>query len=183
MIRAWIFSSSFHKGSDSSSVSSLPSITTGVEFLAFGNLDEVEAKLLGIGHPGRMIAADQFAAPFNPAPWNKVIDGQDPAAHAIAGLEHRHLVARREQLMSGSQPGKARTNDNNRLASWRRALRENAWTAEQQRCAGGDRALEEFAASYRVDWCEARSKPADDGTRHDRPSSSGAMAFVTLCHT
>lgn len=54
--------------------------------LAFGNLDQVEAEFLGVGHPSRMIAADIFAAAFNPATRYEVIEGHDPAAHSIAGL-------------------------------------------------------------------------------------------------
>ena len=34
---------------------------------------EVEAELLGVGDPGRMIAADPFAAAFNLAARNKVM--------------------------------------------------------------------------------------------------------------
>ena len=53
-----------------------------------------------------MIAADQLAPAFNPAAWNEVIEGHDPAAHAIAGLEHRRLISRGEQLMRGGSPAK-----------------------------------------------------------------------------
>ncbi len=62
---------------------------------------------MGVGDPGRVIGADQFAAAFDVLLLHKIAKADDPPAVAVAGFPKRDIVARGPQLVAAGQSGEA----------------------------------------------------------------------------
>ena len=82
-------------------------MTTGQSALVSGTCEQFEPELLGVSGPQRMIAADQLAAAFDPAAGNEIVEADNAAADPVAGFEHGHVIACRQQLVGGGEPGQS----------------------------------------------------------------------------
>src|SRR5271167_680118 len=94
----------------------------------------------------RMVAADQFAAAFDKPARHEIVEGDDPAADAVARLDDGDIVADAAKLVGGGEPGEAGTNYDDGFSGGFCRFGQNAPTAEQHCRAGGERLPQKFAA-------------------------------------
>ena len=87
--------------------------------LGLAHVEELEAELLLVGDPGRVIAPDQLAAALHGLPGDHVGERHDAAADARAGLDDRHVVSGGHQLEGAGEPREARADDDDPLAGRR----------------------------------------------------------------
>jgi hypothetical protein len=88
-----------------------------------------------------------------PAAAEAVADGQHPAAGAVLGLQHDHLVAVLHQVVGGGQAREAGAEHHDAIAAARarrRRARRGGSIGERDRAGGGD-VPQERAAIDRVD--------------------------------
>ena len=138
------FSISSHSCSDCSAVSFLPLRMIGASRSSSADVEELQPELLRVGEPGRVIRADQLAAPFDVLARHEIRERDDPAADAVARFDDGDFVSGARQLVGGGQAAEARADDHH--AAGAGAERRGEALGDQQRRTGGERALQHLAA-------------------------------------
>ena len=112
--------------------------------ILFGHVEELQTELLRVGDPGWMIRPDQLSAPSTFLPGTRSENEMTRAADAIARFDDGDFVSGAGQLVGGGQAAEARADDDH--AARAGAERRGEALGDQQRRAGGERALEHLAA-------------------------------------
>ncbi len=110
--------------------------------ILFGDVDELQAELLRVPHPGRVIRSDQLTAAFHVLSRDEVRKADDAPAHAIARLGHGDVVPGARQLVRGREAAEPAA-DHDHSTSGRLRHRDEP-VADQERRRRRERSLEHF---------------------------------------
>src|ERR1019366_35822 len=109
----------------------------------FADRRESELEVFGVGDPGGVIFADEFAAAFNYFAGNEVVKGKHAATHTIAGFYNNDLVTGSTEFVGRRQSRKTGTNDHHAAAARQpaRAGRDAARKQSRRRDRAGEKKI------------------------------------------
>ena len=111
-------------------------------FLA--DVEELEAELLRVADPRRMVRADELAAALDVLARHQVGEADDPSADAVARFGDGDVIPPLRQLVSGGQSAEPAADDD---CASRGGAGERRQAVAHQQCRGGaKRALEHLPA-------------------------------------
>ena len=128
------------------------------------DVDERQPESLREAEPRQMARADQLAARFHVLAGYEVAQRQHAAAHPIAALDDRHVIAAGFHLVSGGEAREARADDDDAPAPGE-SRRPSEAIANQHPGGRRQRQLQQLAARQPVKPCSRRHVSLSGGRR------------------